>query len=100
MKVKFKDETVKSCTAPTEQKLFRGDNTAGWALMFSLMGEITSSELDELLTGENVSELTFLKDTGAEITTADGYDRISSCTIRHAEDPQDTRAEIQLTKGV
>ncbi len=100
MKVEFKDETVKSCTAPTEQKLFRGDNTAGWVLMFSLIGEITSSELDSLLTTANISELAFLTDAGVEITEADGYSKVSSCTIRHAENPQDTRAEIQLTKGV
>lgn len=100
MKVKFKDDTVKSCTAPTEQKLFRGNDTAGWVLMFSLIGEVTSADLDEVLTPENVSELTFLTDNDTEIASADGYNKISSCTIRHAENPQDTRAEIQLTKGV
>ena len=100
MKVRFKDGAVKSCTAPTEQKLFRGGNTAGWALMFSLTGEVTSSDLDELLNGGNISELAFLTDTGAKITEVNGYNKVSSCTIRHAETPQDTRAEIQLTKGV
>lgn len=100
MKVEFKDETVKSCTAPTEQKVFRGDNGAGWVLMLTLIGEISSSELDSLLTTANISELTFTTDAGVEISTANGYDKVSSCTIRHAENPQDTRAEIQLTKGV
>ena len=100
MKVEFKDETVKSCTAPTEQKVFRGDNGAGWILLLTLTGEITSGELDELLTAENISELTFMTDAGVEITEADGYSKVSSCTIRHAENPQDTRCEIQMTKGV
>ena len=100
MKVKFKNDTVKSCTAPTEQKVFRGDNGAGWILLLNLIGEISSAALDEILTAENISELTFLTDEDEEISTANGYDKVSSCTIRHAERPQDTRAEIQLTKGV
>ena len=108
MKVKFVNNVTKTCNAPTEQKVFKnvgGETTGtGWVLMFRLLGEITSSELDELVTVENVSSLEFFVDSeeGEDITlfTLAGYDKITASTIRHAEDESATYAEIQLSKGV
>jgi hypothetical protein len=106
MKVKFANGVVKECSAPTEQKVFRtasGDN--GWILHLRLMGEITSAELDELLTVENIAPLEFLiqDEESTEDKVAfilDGYNKITSSTIRHAENASATSAEIQLTKGL
>ena len=105
MKVKFANGVVKDCAAPTEQKVFRtasGEN--GWILHLRLTGAITSAELDELLTVENIASLEFLSETdsggAATLFILDGYGKITSSTIRHAEDTALTNAEIQLTKGV
>lgn len=106
MKIKFADGTIKNCSAPMEQKLFKNVNGesigAGWILIFSLIGEITSGELDVILTTENVRELEFITEESTETSSfvLSGYDKISSSTIRYAEDTEAIRAEIQLSKGV
>lgn len=105
MKVKFANGVVKECTAPTEQKVFKAvSGESGWILQLQLMGEITSSELDNLVTVENVSPLVFLSETDngeyKTIFTLDGYEKITSSTIRHAENTISTSVEIQLTKGL
>lgn len=108
MKVKFADGVVKECTAPTEQKIFKtvGGETVGmgWVLILKLTGNITSTELDSVLTADNVSTLEFSAETesGEEKTlfSLDGYSKITSSTIRHSEDTAATYAEIQMSKGV
>ena len=108
MKVKFANGVVKECTAPTEQKIFKtvGGATvgAGWVLVLRLTGNTTSSELDDVLTAENVSTLEFMAEdeTGFRKTlfSLSGYDKITSSTIRHSEDVAATYTEIQMSKGV
>ena len=108
MKVKFSNGVVKDCTSPTEQKIFRpidGITTAvGWLLILRITGEVTSKELDNLLTTENIKTLEFLSENGngeeISLFTLEGYEKITSSTIRHAEDTNDTSAEIQLTRGI
>lgn len=104
MKVKFANGAIKECAAPTEQKAFRTVGGNGWILNLRLMGEITSTELDELITTENITSLEFLSETDKgedkTIFTLDGYEKITSSTIRHAEDTTSTSVEIQLTKGL
>lgn len=108
MKVKFANGVVKECTAPTEQKIFKtveGKTVGvGWVLVLRLTGNITSTELDSILTADNVSSLEFLaKDENGEEKTLfslEGYDRITSSTIRHAEDTTATYTEMQMSKGV
>ena len=101
MKVKFKDGTIKSCNAPTEQKVFKSGVPAGWILLLNLVGSTTSAEIDTLLTDENIAELAFMSDNEeTTLFTITGYDKVSSSTIRYAEDASSTRVEIQLTKGV
>ena len=104
MKVKFANGAIKECAAPTEQKAFRTVGGNGWILNLRLMGGITSAELDELLTVENIASLEFLsvpeEGEAKTIFILDGYDKISSSTIRHAEDTTATTVEIQLTKGL
>lgn len=108
MKVKFANGVVKQCSAPTEQKRFNFMNgetvNAGWILILRLFGEITSAELDELFTEDNMASLEFLTETesGEDKTlfTLKDYCKVSSSTIRHAEDEITAFSEIQLTKGV
>ena len=104
MKVKFANGATKECAAPTEQKAFRTVGGNGWILNLRLMGGITSAELDELITEENIASLKFLsvpEDGEAKtIFTLDGYEKITSSTIRHAEDTASTSVDIQLTKGL
>lgn len=105
MKVKFANGVVKDCTAPVEQKVFKSvSNGVGWMLLLKLTGGITSTELDVLLTEDNIKSLEFSTEGEGGGTktlfTLDGYDKITSSIIRHAEDTTATHAEIQLTKGV
>ena len=108
MKIKFANGVVKGCESPTEQKVFRNvsEKTVGigWLLHFRLMGLITSTELDELLTVDNIKSLEFLFDTEdgetVKLFNLYGYDKITSSVIRYAEDESTAYTEIQLSKGV
>ena len=98
MQVKFKGKnTSYQTTTPIEQKLYRGGVSTGWLLVLSLTGELNSTELDELLTTESISEITFISDKN-ETTVLTGYNSVSSCVIKYADEK--TVAELQFTKGV
>ena len=102
MKVTFKDGTIKECSAPTEQKVFKGGEASGWILSFVLLGDITSNEVDDLLSEENISHLAFLSKNENEVETIIellDYNKVSSAVIRYIEQ-ETTRVEIHLTKGV
>lgn len=99
MIVKFKNGAEKACTAPMEQKVFSGGVPCGWLAAFSLVGAVTSAEMDALLTEENIGKMVFVTDDGKEITL-DGYNKVSSAVIRHAVDPANTKVELQLMKTV
>ncbi len=98
MLVKFKNGTEKKCSNPIEQKLFRSGVAAGWLCSFSLSETVTSTELDELLTEENVSELTFCNDDAEALFTINEYAKVTSAIIRYNKD--ENKAEIQLSKGI
>lgn len=103
MQVKFKDGTITGCSSPTEQKLFKSGESAGWILNFALLGDITSDNVDKLLMSDNVSELTFISKDENETETAftlSNYNRVSSAVIRYSEPQNKSRVDIQLTKGV
>ena len=110
MKVSFKDGTIKECTAPREQKVFKGGAEAGWILTFSLSDDMTSNDVDALLVADNISELTFTSEKSVnedgEVTNAEksfilyGYDRITSAVIRYSEGKDKTKIEVSLIKGV
>ena len=104
MKVKFTDGSVRNCTLPTEQKIFKTVNketiSIGWVMGFSLLGEIASDDVDRLLTSDNIGTLVFLSDAGEELFMLSGYEKITAATIRHADNPSATGVEVQLSKGV
>lgn len=101
MKVKFKDGTIKNCSTPTEQKVFKVGEAAGWILTFGLIGDITSADVDSLISAENISELTFISIADEKETSfsLNGYERISSAIVRYSENKEQTRVEIQLIRG-
>lgn len=102
MKVRFKDGTTKECSTPTEQKVFKAGEAAGWILSFALVGNMTSAEVDNIIANENISHLIFISQDEQDNETTfelSGYDKISSAVIRYSEQEK-TRVEIHLTKGV
>ena len=98
MNVKFKDGTIFNCSTPTEQKIFKAESPAGWILGFYLIYDITSVDIDKLLTDNNISELTFTSEENKFILS--GYNRVSSVIIRHSTEKEKSKVEIQLIKGV
>lgn len=100
MKVQFKGVSKTfDCTEPVEQKVFQSGSAVGWAIMFHIHTTINSSEVDELITSESISELVF---TGGDETkpfsiTLTGYSAIRACTIRHRDGA--SSVELQFTKG-
>lgn len=99
MRVKFKgSETTYECTEPVEQKVFRSGTAVGWAVMFHIYGDIDSSEIDELVTTEAISELTFTNDDEQQTSfVIVGYSAVTACVIRHKSTM--TVTELQFTKA-
>ena len=106
MKIKFKnienEYEVKGTL--TEQKV-RTAESSGWMLIATIEGDFNSDNFDKIVVPENTCEIaviTPLNDSESTETTKTtymrGYDKISSCVIRH----KDTSSvlEIQLTKGL
>ena len=98
MLVKFKDGTKLKCTCPAEQKIFKNGEAAGWLCAFTLSGVISSSEIDTLVTPDNISELVFCDGNEKELFSIGGYAKVSSVVVRYSE--TSGSAEIQLSKGV
>lgn len=98
MRVRFKgSETTYECTEPVEQKVFRSGTAVGWAVMFHIYGDIDSSEIDELVTTEAISELTFTNDDEQQTSfVIVGYSVVTACVIRHKSTM--TVTELQFTK--
>ncbi len=98
MRIRLKNGTEKSCTNPVEQKVFRAGAAAGWLCSFGFKENITSTELDEILTDDNISELTFCNDASEELFTITGYTKVTSTVIRYSEAA--TEIEVQFSKGL
>lgn len=95
MTVTFKDgATSYDCSEPVEQKIFRSGMPAGWAIMFQIFANLSSSEVDEIITPESISDMTFT--SNSETFEVTGYENITACTIRHSD--TSTRIEVQFTK--
>ena len=98
MHVKFKgSETKHPCTEPIEQKVLVSGKPVGWAIMFHLQETLASSEMDELLSPEAISELTFIFDDEQKTALKiEGYSTVTACIIRHKS--QSPTTELQFTK--
>lgn len=100
MQVKFKNGEIRGCTTPTEQKIFSNNEGVGWLLSFSIKGAATSNNIDDILFVDNISELTFLDESGEEIFIVNNYNKITSVFVRHSEEVADTRVDIQIRKNI
>lgn len=96
MNVKLKDGTMARCSNPIEQKIFKGGESAGWICSLTLSERLNSTEIDRLITAENMSEMTFLSDEGETVVTLSGYSKLTSAVIRHSD--VNGSVDIQLTK--
>lgn len=85
------------CTEPVEQKLFASGNANGWVLIFTVLEDLSSTDVDNSFTSDAISRITFTKDDESAIVI-EGYERIASCSVRHKENSP--CVEIQLAKGV
>lgn len=100
MRVKFKGHSgTFECTEPIEQKVLKGGVPVGWAIMFHIYGDTTSTELDTLITPESISELQFTSGESEQTTTVtiSGYSTITAAIIKHKENM--TVTELQFTKA-
>lgn len=104
MKLKFPNGIVKKCPSVTEQKLFKTNDgkseCVGWLLTVRLTGHITSSELDEFFTEDNINTLNFSTDEDKPLFVVNGYTHIISSTIRNSDATETSYTEVQLKKGV
>lgn len=108
MKIKFLNGAIKTCEAPTEQKVFKNSNSesseSAWVLSIRLTDSVTSDELDSIILPENTGTLKFYTDKGVEMFTLNGYNKTTFAKIRYSETPStersETYADIQLSKGV
>ena len=97
MKVQFKNTSqALDCTEPIEQGIFKSGLRVGWAIMFHIRADVSSSDIDNIITPDNISELAFTKDEGYPTAVITGYTSVTACTIRHKKDA--TVVEVQFTK--
>jgi hypothetical protein len=107
MKIKFANGVEKECTSPIEQKAFKNISEksigSGWILNLKLIGLITSTELDNLLSEDNIKSLEFSytsdDDEDISLFKLDGYEKVTSSVIRYSEDTNTAYTEIQLSRG-
>lgn len=99
MKIKFVDETILNTTTPVEQKVFGNDGSMGWIIGFSIVTPMTSDEIDNLLTVDNIEELKLISDDEAYTKTLTGYDKITMAIVRYDDDISST-VEVQFSKGI
>lgn len=96
MKVQFKGSAQSfDCSEPVEQKIFKSGVSIGWAIMFHINADVTSSDIDGVVTPDSISELTFTNDNGAT-SIVTGYSNVTACVIRHKNNA--TVVEVQFTK--
>lgn len=98
MIIKFKDGKSVETTNPTEQKVFKSNGDTGWIIAFSILTPMTSTELDLLLTEDNIGEIVLTKSDESEISIA-GYDKLTMLTVRYSNDTNAT-IDVQMSKGL
>ena len=83
MILRFKDGTTKACSNPTEHRVLREGLPAGWVCTVRILDSMTSSEIEEVLTVDNISELTFCNRLLQELFVLSGYTKINNVIVRH-----------------
>lgn len=93
MVVKFKNGTELGCSNPVEQKIFKSGKAAGWLCALTLSGDISSADVDAVLTPDNISHLTFSIDD-EELFSIAGYSKVTSVVLRHTGSTVSVEAQI------
>lgn len=97
MMLKFKDGTIKACSNPIEHRVLREGLPAGWICTVRILETMSSSEIDQVLTSDNISELTFCNRLLEELFVLSGYTKISNIIIRHPG--ASSEVEVQFEKS-
>ena len=100
MKVSFKNGSEYEVQNLLEQKVFNNSSSGIWVIGFTFIANLNSSSLDELLTPDNISQLT-ITDTEESATSATilGYEKVTSAVIRHVT-PTNASIEVQFSKSL
>ena len=99
MKIKFKDGTIFEADMPVEKRVTKANGTSGWLFSFSITTPLTSTEVDSLLTAENISRILLCDTDESQSQIVVGYTRIDNVTIRYSSE-NGSVADVQLSKGI
>jgi len=97
MKMTFSNGEICESSNPTEQKVFKKNGESGWVMAFSILTPMSSTELDEILTEDNISEITISDGTNEK--TILGYDKITMVTVRYSDNISSV-IDVQVSKGI
>ena len=98
MTIKFVDGTIVNVSGLVEQKLFSTVSTNSICrASFSILEDLTASDVDTLLTAENIATMEYKATNEGQAIIITGYDKVNGATIRRGET---TNIEVQMTKGV
>ena len=96
MYIRFKDGMKKPCYNPIETMLFRDGKKAAW--LFSFVIPASATEIDKILTQDNISNIGIENDGGASGYSKGGYDTVNSVSITY--DKFGGMAEVQLKRSI
>ena len=97
MQMQFLNKESCETSNPTEQKIFKKNGESGWVMAFSILTPMSSTELDEILTDDNISEITISDGTNEK--TILGYDKLTMVTVRYSDNISSV-IDVQLSKGL
>lgn len=98
MKIYFKNNEHAEITSVVEQKVI-SNNKTGWMIHFTIKSNMTSTELDNLVTEENITKLKICSDNQNTETEIDGYSKIMSASVRYMDNAS-TVIDVQLSKNI
>lgn len=98
MKVTFPNGAILACNPPSEHTVFNAEGKRGWLCTFGITAEMTSSDAENLITVDNISNLLFSSEEVEKSFTIAGYTKINSIVIRYGTTGMVT--EIQISKGI
>ena len=96
MQIRFNNGTKKPCYNPKETMLFRDGKKAAW--LFSFVIPASATEIDEILTQDNISNIGIENDDETWGYTKGGYDTVNGVSITY--DKMGGMAEVQLKRSI
>lgn len=96
IRIKFNDGTKKPCYSPTETMLFQDGKKAAWLFSFTIPASAT--EIDELLTLDNISNIVMESDDESCGYSKSSYDTVHGVFVTYNE--LGGMAEVQLKRSI